>query len=874
MDSIELKCKKPPFRLYRPNVIDNGYYEEYPWCPRSSLYFIGAVGENSGDQFASVLCYSVTSLSVKVLYYEYLPLSKPEVWPKAPDIKSYIGAELVNAVPKDPHLIVSTHFTDAEFRRWFTFSNFKYASVLPQIVSDTLRENLNSLFNIMWWSNLLMGNWNKYRENLLKYVHSSEGVKILSGTYGEVKVPINKIGSSNQFEMSVLKDDSGRTIPQYIWNDVQPIRKGEKHLVIFGFNSPFYEYFPKSDVVLCKSMCEEIEWLSDVQESFGYLDIGFMFCCLHEDVVKLQLLEGLGKEIYSPLDSMQSNKCLSSHTGPDQNGQIEEGDRDESEENSYRSSHQKNYTYRYYPEDVPPQNWYESYANSGEENHNPSEQNELREALYQKSHLPKNYSHEQDKRDSDLDESNENSREHNPNGTSWNKSAERSNEESDLRGNNSHGQDQHDENWGKSYENVHEQEQNLSEQNELGRASHQENDLPKSNSHERDQHSNGLDESYENSRERNNEGNDWNKSTERSNQESDLRENDSSGQDKYDENRVNSYENSQNSYQNSSERNELEEAVHQGGHPSENNWHERDQHGTDLDESYENSREQNPNGSEWNKSSEHSYQDSWEQDDADENWDESDKNSKEQNENSIERDELDEGVHQGSHLSENGRDQHGSDLDESAKGSHQWHRHGKCHGKSQHSHHKHRPNQYDRRWDESDEDSQEENQNDKQWHESCECPCERSHRGKPYDKSHRESHQPGRSAHRRHQHDANRDESYKNSGKSSCLHSHSHGRNWDDSYEDSIQERNQYANRWDEPVESFHQKGQHGKSCDESSEDSRERNEHAPLNELAEKWRNRDHQSKSRHELILETLSLSRDWLRRNKDRGETYDEE
>uniref|UniRef100_A0A1A9W8V1 DNA/RNA non-specific endonuclease domain-containing protein n=1 Tax=Glossina brevipalpis TaxID=37001 RepID=A0A1A9W8V1_9MUSC len=417
MDSIELKCKKPPFRLYRPNVIDNGYYEEYPWCPRSSLYFIGAVGENSGDQFASVLCYSVTSLSVKVLYYEYLPLSKPEVWPEAPDITSYIGAELVNAVPKDPHLIVSTHFTNAKYRNWFNFAHYAYASVLPKIVSDTLRENLSSLFNIMWWSNLLMGNWKQYRENLRKYVQSSEGVKILSGTYGEVKVPINKIGSSNQFEMSVLRDDSGRTIPQYIWNDVQPVRKGEKHFVIFGFNSPFYEYFPKSDVVLCKSMCEEIEWLSDLQESFRNPQMGAIFCCLHEDIIKMQLLEGLGKEIYSPLDSIQSNKCLSSDFGSDQKDQIEEVDRDELRENSPKQ-----------------------YQNN-------SERTELGEDVRQVSDFSENNWYKRDQHGTGLDESYENSREQNQDGNDWNKSAEYSNEESDSREEN-----QNDNQWYESCE--------------------------------------------------------------------------------------------------------------------------------------------------------------------------------------------------------------------------------------------------------------------------------------------------------------------------------------------------------------------------------------------------------------------------------------
>lgn len=138
-------------------------------------------------------------------------------------------------------LMLSRHYNNEEFRHWFHFGQFEYASTVPESVSEQLRENLSSLFNIMWWSYLRMGNWKRYQDKLREYVASSGGMKILSGTFGEVRVPVNESGIYNQFVMSALKDDSGRTIFEYIWNDLESRQEGEKHVVIFGYNSPFYE---------------------------------------------------------------------------------------------------------------------------------------------------------------------------------------------------------------------------------------------------------------------------------------------------------------------------------------------------------------------------------------------------------------------------------------------------------------------------------------------------------------------------------------------------------------------------------------------------------------------------------------------------------
>lgn len=80
MDSIELKCIRPPFHMHRATTIDNAYYEEFPWCPRSSLFFTYATaGSTKEDVFTGVLCYDIRSSSTKVLYYEYVPWERRKV---------------------------------------------------------------------------------------------------------------------------------------------------------------------------------------------------------------------------------------------------------------------------------------------------------------------------------------------------------------------------------------------------------------------------------------------------------------------------------------------------------------------------------------------------------------------------------------------------------------------------------------------------------------------------------------------------------------------------------------------------------------------------------------------------------------------------
>ncbi|KAL9873178.1 uncharacterized protein ACN2A1_014303 [Glossina fuscipes fuscipes] len=395
MDSIELKCIMPPFNMYRSSTVDNGYYEILPWCPRSSLFFINASTDSTTPEvFTGVICYDTRLSSVKTIYYEYVPWRDREIL--APTVPAtYIGEEFDSAVPKDQNLILPLHYKNEEFRQWFNFGQFEYASSLPQSVSAKLREELSSLFNNMWWPYLRLGNWKRYEDKLLEYVEKSGRVQILSGTFGEVRVPVNETGRYDQFVMSVLEDDSGRTIPEYIWNDLKWNQEGEKHVVIFGFNSPFYEFFSENDIVFCRSMCEEIEWLRDIQKTFKYPNMGVMFCCLHEDVVKLNLIEGLGKTMLFPPDFEKPKGCPSS----DEDDSSEDNDSDESVESLSVRDGRGSGRDKSYEHDSE-----RDYVKSGKRSHHDKGCHEFRSG---------NHPHQRDHHYRDSDESYEDSRERN-----------------------------------------------------------------------------------------------------------------------------------------------------------------------------------------------------------------------------------------------------------------------------------------------------------------------------------------------------------------------------------------------------------------------------------------------------------------------------
>lgn len=53
----------------------------------------------------------------------------------------------------------------------------------------------------------------------------------------------------------------------------------------------FFQFYKKNEIVFCKDICHEIDWLANVRSTFQYVNMGIMFCCRIDEVQKSKLLE-------------------------------------------------------------------------------------------------------------------------------------------------------------------------------------------------------------------------------------------------------------------------------------------------------------------------------------------------------------------------------------------------------------------------------------------------------------------------------------------------------------------------------------------------------------------------------------------------------
>ncbi|TMW42199.1 hypothetical protein DOY81_012722 [Sarcophaga bullata] len=104
----------------------------------------------------------------------------------------------------------------------------------------------------------------------------------------------------SQFKFNFKK----KPIPAYIWTYLTSIDNTNRDFVIVGYNSPYAEFFYKSEIVFCADICNEIPWLKKISSSFGYAAAGIMFCCSTEPVDQFKNLDGF------PMDVLISRTLL------------------------------------------------------------------------------------------------------------------------------------------------------------------------------------------------------------------------------------------------------------------------------------------------------------------------------------------------------------------------------------------------------------------------------------------------------------------------------------------------------------------------------------------------------------------------------------
>uniref|UniRef100_A0A1A9WWD9 DNA/RNA non-specific endonuclease domain-containing protein n=1 Tax=Glossina brevipalpis TaxID=37001 RepID=A0A1A9WWD9_9MUSC len=280
------KCKKLGWNLYESS-------EAFHWCPENTAsYIIAKKNINKSPTHVAGLCYDTQKLLLSSIIYN-MPTNQFNIVKTKFDFKNYtFGAEITNFPNIEYEGLVPLLFKDKQFQDWFTFGNFDYAPLIrtEDVNLKNITENFGSLLNITWWPNLRLGNWKRYKHALEKHTNQIKfDYNVITGIGGKLEVPISN-DCDNRTEMNVLLDNYDRFIPAYIWNYLEPLQNTNKEFVIIAFNSPFYEFYSKNDIVFCEDICHEIDWLANVRSTFQYASMGITFCCRVDEVQKSKRL--------------------------------------------------------------------------------------------------------------------------------------------------------------------------------------------------------------------------------------------------------------------------------------------------------------------------------------------------------------------------------------------------------------------------------------------------------------------------------------------------------------------------------------------------------------------------------------------------------
>uniref|UniRef100_A0A1A9WKG4 Uncharacterized protein n=1 Tax=Glossina brevipalpis TaxID=37001 RepID=A0A1A9WKG4_9MUSC len=169
---------------------------------------------------------------------------------------------------------------------WLKLANYEYGSIIQTGLYLNYFKHYHHLLDILWWHNLRVANWARFL-NALEQHTANNSYEVCLGVMGVVQVPL----WPDQREFESLEVENGfvnSTVPQYVWAYLETTTPDTKRLnvYIFGYNSPYAEFFNSTEVKFCRDVCNEIDWLKTVRSSFTYVNFGLIFCCTPDAVRK------------------------------------------------------------------------------------------------------------------------------------------------------------------------------------------------------------------------------------------------------------------------------------------------------------------------------------------------------------------------------------------------------------------------------------------------------------------------------------------------------------------------------------------------------------------------------------------------------------
>ncbi|KAL9930509.1 uncharacterized protein ACN427_014945 [Glossina fuscipes fuscipes] len=264
------------------------------WCKNELHTFKLSTNNLHRDRILAHICYDLREFSLQAVKYnttkrnakawsanEMLPVALNDL-PEATILSSEVKF-LNTTVLHIENDVLQRHLETLSKRNpWLKLTRYEYANIIQSGPFLNYFNQYHQLLDILWWNNLRVANWRHFM-NALEQHTTIYSYIIYTGTLDVVQIPV----WSNPSEFEYLEVQNGyvnSTMPQYIWMYLESSDGKNPDLYVFGYNSPYAEFFPINKVKFCTDICGDFDWLKNARFSFHYNNFGIVFCCSPESV--------------------------------------------------------------------------------------------------------------------------------------------------------------------------------------------------------------------------------------------------------------------------------------------------------------------------------------------------------------------------------------------------------------------------------------------------------------------------------------------------------------------------------------------------------------------------------------------------------------
>ncbi|XP_005175941.1 uncharacterized protein LOC101893397 [Musca domestica] len=279
-----LSCEAVKWNLYESSF-------NYSWCENSLVsYILARPTPDGNNEYLAEICYNLRKRQIVSMIY-LATANKTN----HPSFQRFIHSmvEIKNIAGNFPlHGTVSS--SDNQHQHWIDFARYEPDTIVqnPKLAQNFKDGEFGGLFNVAWWPGLRLGNWLFYEQAFGQHLEAANTDYIVfAGVSDSVSVPIYESDCHKNRSLAEVVITNQRQIPLYVWQYLKPKGADKGSVVIIGVNSPFAEFYKENDLIFCTDICHTIEWLKNVRYTFGYKNLGVVFCCQPEDVAYSNRLE-------------------------------------------------------------------------------------------------------------------------------------------------------------------------------------------------------------------------------------------------------------------------------------------------------------------------------------------------------------------------------------------------------------------------------------------------------------------------------------------------------------------------------------------------------------------------------------------------------